>query len=32
MYQRHSGAIGQYVQANVPEGLRALIPPRARLY
>jgi hypothetical protein len=32
LYQRHSHAIGEYVQENVPEGLRNLIPPRARLY
>jgi hypothetical protein len=32
LYQRHSRAIGAYVQANVPEGMRNLIPPRARLY
>lgn len=31
LYQRHSAAIGAYVQANVPEGVRNLIPPRARL-
>lgn len=31
MYQRHSAAIGTYVQANVPEAVRNLIPPRARL-
>ena len=32
LYQRHSRAIGAYVPANVPEGMRNLIPPRARLY
>jgi hypothetical protein len=32
LYQRHSAAIGAYVQANVPEAVRNLIPPRARLY
>ena len=32
LYQRHSAAIGAYVQTNVPEGLRNLIPPRARMY
>ena len=32
VYQRHSAKIATYVQANVPEGLRNLIPPRARLY
>jgi hypothetical protein len=32
VFQRHSRAIGEYVQANVPDTLRNLIPPRARLY
>ncbi|MGB2712599.1 MAG: hypothetical protein WBC51_00355 [Vicinamibacterales bacterium] len=32
VYQRRSAAIAAYVQANVPEGVRGLIPPRARLH
>jgi hypothetical protein len=31
LYQRHSAGIGRYVQAHVPEGIRDLIPPRARM-
>jgi hypothetical protein len=30
LYQRHRLAIAAFVHAQVPEGLRALIPPRAR--
>ncbi len=32
VFQRHSRNIGEYVRANVPDALRNLIPPRARLY
>jgi hypothetical protein len=31
LYQRHQAAIGRYVQAHVPAGVRDLIPPRARM-
>jgi len=31
LYQRHSAAIGRYVQTHVPPGVRDLIPPRARM-
>jgi len=30
LYQRHRLAIAAFVHAQLPEGLRALIPPRAR--
>jgi hypothetical protein len=30
LYQRHNEAIAEYVLARIPEGLRELIPPRAR--
>jgi len=31
LYQRHSAAIGRYAIDHVPEGIRDLIPPRARM-
>ena len=31
LYQRHSAAFARYIHTNVPEGIRDLIPPRARV-
>jgi hypothetical protein len=31
LYQRHSKAIAEYLQAQLPQGVHELIPPRARL-
>ena len=31
LYQRHRMAIGVYAHANLPDGIRELIPPRARV-